>query len=265
MVCTQFPNFVCSANEAPWYLGLTPAFGITLTNQVVGPDFGTTSYCLFTCPIIEQVPIGVRLVSTLGNLFIGGTIENCTDTGVYGLSGCNQDKFIGIDHELNTNNDYSIAGNGVEIIDCDTLTRVLFSGSGNRLRGGKHKSFDCQVGSSDNTFQDAIWNRTGGGGYLADSGTYNGFPRVRNAANSWFGRPLSIQSVTVTASPMTILNNTGDDRYYVISGGTLTGLFIGRFGGGQPIAYFPGSEIRVGPGEALALSYTIAPTITAYK
>jgi hypothetical protein len=265
MVCNHFVDYVCSANEAPWYSTTAPGWGITLVAAPVGADGGTTSYCLFTNPIVEQVPIGIALVGTLGNLFLGGTSENCSDTGVFAGTGAYQDKFIGTDFEANANSDLNINGTGLTILDCDTTNKVILGGTGNRLKGGRHESLECPIGSSGNTFEEAMWNRSATTGTLVDLGQFNGFPRMRNAANSWFGRPLAITAVTVTASPMNIFNTTGDDQFYTVTGGTGVVLFMGRFGGGQVITYTSGAEYRVGPGEVLVVQYTTAPTISAYK
>jgi len=83
-VCSYFPNFTCSNNEnggtQGWYTSAKPKYGVYLYS-ISGGVSAATSYCCFVNPVIEGVEIGAVFDHSLGNMFIGGTIEGCTDTG----------------------------------------------------------------------------------------------------------------------------------------------------------------------------------------
>ena len=230
-------------------------------------DPGQTSYCTFHNPIIEGVATGAYLTGTLGNNFIGGTIEGCSGFGVIASAGAQQDKFIGVDLEVNTLGDFSIAGWGINIIDCDTLTLIaMLSGAyENTVRGGRHVRIDMHSGSHHNRVRDCGYDRMTNGGGVSDLGTYNSFQGIKKPSSPFIGRPLANTSITVTASPMTISNQTGDTQYYTVTGGTVTSIFRGRFGSGSGVGHYSGCEYALESGEDLVVTYSSAPTITAWK
>lgn len=265
-VCAIFINPVVSGNEGGWYLGAKPLKAVTLDSYPIGADPGQASYCLFLNPIFEGVTIGVELLDTLGNTFIGGTIEGCSDTGVLVQSSGTQDKFYGVDLEANTNHDFLIYGWGMTIDKCDTLKKITIpSGYDNQILGGRHMAIDCQAASHHNRFDHCVYDRLTTGATLGDSGTYNSFAGCKKPSSPFRGRPLTNVIVAATASPMTISNATGDPQYYTVSGGTVTGVFHARFGIGQAEGHYSGKEYLLLPGEDLVLVFTVAPAITAFK
>jgi hypothetical protein len=265
-VCAAFINPVVSGTEGGWYLGAKPAKALTLDAYAIGADDGQTSYCLFLNPIFEGTTIGVELKSTLGNNFIAGTIEACSDIGVLCQAGGTQDKFYGVDLEGNTNEDFLIYGWGMVIDKCETLTKIRIpSGFENQILGGRHVSLVCEASAHHNRFDHCEYDRLTAGGVLSDVGTYNSFAGCKKPSSPFRGRPLGNVAITVTASPMTISNITGDPQYYTVTGGTVTGVFHARFGTGQAEGHYSGKEYTLLPGEDLVLVYTVAPTITSFK
>lgn len=265
-VCTTFPNFTVSGNEGAWFGGSAPATGILLEAFSIGADPGQTSYCTFHNPIIEGVATGAYLTGTLGNNFIGGTIEGCSGFGVISSAGAQQDKFIGVDLELNTLGDFLINGWGHVIDHCDTLTKIsIQSGFDNQILGGRHVAIECLSASHHNRFDHCEYDRRTTGAVLSDLGTYNSFAGCKRPSSPYRGRPLAIFPVTPTGSGMVIANITGDPQYVTISGGTGVSVYHGRFGTSFISPVSSGQEITLNSGDDIAITYTTAPTITMFK
>ena len=217
-VCTSFPDFTCSVNEGGWYAGAIPLNGINLDIRNSGE---TTSYCLFTNPIIEGPSTGIRLTSTLGNIFIGGTSEGCVTQGLYAAAGAHQDRFIGMDFESNGPSgarvDAFIQGTGIEMVNCDTLSRVEFGTTSNTcsLVGGRHSNVAFDAGSKGNSAVNIKYNRFGDGSTYVDGGTLNQSVGVQDGSTS-FGyltgslsyTPGTIAAAASIAAVMTVAGAT---------------------------------------------------------
>lgn len=177
-VCTEF-NYVCSVNEDGWYLGAKPAAGLTLAIRNAGE---TVSYCYFPCTIIEGPTIGIQLLGTLGNLFDGGTSEACTQYGVSASSGAANDKFVGMDFEVNTTADIYVLGKYLTFIDCDTTNLVNFGSTAFacKLDGGAHGNILLDSGSSYCTAVNCGYNRDDTGKTFTDAGTRSFVSNVLN-------------------------------------------------------------------------------------
>lgn len=219
-VCTEFENYICSVNEEGWYLGARPGAGMTL--QIRNPG-ETVSYCTFINPIVEAPLIGIELLGTLGNVFIGGASEGCPDYGVFAASSALYDRFYGTDFEVNGIADLYILGTGIEFLNCDTFTLVNFGGTSKRclMSGGGHESILSDTGSTANTFKDLNYNRLGSGGTFTDSGTGTEVLNVRNGGVA--GSPMFLTG-SVAFSAITL--NPGDASVSTI---TVAGAKLGDF------------------------------------
>jgi hypothetical protein len=181
-VTTEF-DVAVTVNEEGWYLGSKPAFGYQLDKRLVNE---TTSYCTFPNPVVEGPDIGCHLVSTLGNIFNGGTFEACSSYGVFAPVGASGDRFIGTDFEANTTADVYALGTGIELISCDTDNQVNFGSTATfcSLRGGRNKSILVDTGSNGCTVADTFYNRSNNGGTMVDGGTASTIRNVRDAATN---------------------------------------------------------------------------------
>lgn len=181
-VCTEF-NYVCSVNEDGWYLGAKPAAGLTLAIRNAGE---TVSYCYFPCAIIEGPNIGIQLLGTLGNLFEGGTSEACTQYGVYAGPGAFNDKFFGMDFEVNTTADVYVLGNYLTFTDCDTVTLIAFGGTAYActIDGGTHGNVLFDTGSLCCSAVNLKYNRQNNSSTFTDAGTNSYVSNVLNAATN---------------------------------------------------------------------------------
>lgn len=226
-VCTHFPDFTCSVNEGGWYNGATPLNGINLDIRNSGE---TTSYCTFVNPIIEGPGTGVRLTSTLGNIFLGGTSEGCGTQGLYAASGAKQDRFIGMDFEANGPSgarvDAFIQGTGIEMIGCDTLNRVEFGTTSNTcsLVGGRHSNVAFDSGSKGNSAVNVRYNRFGDGSTYVDGGSLNQSIGVQDGSTS-FGYLTGSLSYT----PGTIAANASIAAVIAVPGVTPSMPFLCSF------------------------------------
>jgi Pectate lyase superfamily protein len=178
-VVTDFDNFTASVNEGGWYLGAKPLEGIKLAIRNPGE---TVSYCLFTNTIIEGVHVGIDLLGTLGNVFIGGTSEGNTLYGVLGSTSSSGDKFFGMDFEANSTADVYSQGKALELYGCDSTKLIAFGSlaSGCSIFGGRHTSILFDTGSKHSSAINTQFNRTGFAGTFVDAGENSFISNVLN-------------------------------------------------------------------------------------
>jgi len=181
-VCTEI-DVAVSVNEEGWYLGSKPAVGVMLDKRLVNEQ---TSYCYFPNPIIEGPDVGIHLVNTLGNIFIGGTSEACSQYGVFAPIGASGDRFFGTDFEANGVGDVYALGSGIEVISCDSDNEIIFGTTATlcQVRGGRHKTVLIDVGAAGCSATDLIFNRSNTGGVVTDLGTNSIVRGCRNGGNN---------------------------------------------------------------------------------
>lgn len=249
-----------SNDEGGWYLSAKPKYGIYLTNT--GAANTQTSYCTFLNWSVQSCDIGVFLDATLGNIFVGGDSEYNTQYGVQLTLNALNNRFIGSDFEVNTS-DVLCNGKYNEFISCDTNTNITLQSDSisNVLMGGTHDSIIFNAGSQGNMCEGIKYNRSLGSSVITDNGVRNRFRNTLNMlGNIWRDVPSSNGIITVTASPFIYTNATGNPIKLFISNGTVTS--INYYDGGTNLGNLPAqSEIEVLPGDALAIVYSVAPTI----
>lgn len=255
-VCTVF-RIRASSNDGGWYN--TPARCLYVTQS--GPN-GETSYCTFINPVLEGSPVGALLDGTLGNTFIGGTIEATGDTGLILTGNAKQNKFFSIDFEENFNFDIFCQGNHNEFLNCDTLKKVVISGgSDNIIHGGLHQLIEIQAASQRNLISTLKYNRASGTAYPVDNGTRT---RFRDLTNIGTGRqhnaPPTVTQITVGASPFNYTNNTGNDVSVHLIPGTITGVALVRSGTLLPTSLSYGNYL-LSPGDGIQVEYTAVPAM----
>jgi hypothetical protein len=255
-VVTEF-RLRASSNEGGWYN--TPTHGLYLTQRGAGEQ---VSYCTFINPILEGGAIGAFLDGALGNTFIGGTMEACSNIGLQLTANAIQNKFISIDFEGNTNYDVFCQGSDNEFVSCDTLTKLsIAAGNDNHVLGGLHQLVETLGPANRTLLADFKYNRTSGSAYPADAGTKT---RYRDLTNSGTGlqhnAPPSVTTLTVGASPYNYTNNSGNDQSVSIAPGTLTGVSLVRNGSFFPLPTTSGLY-GLSPGDAIQVAYTVAPAM----
>lgn len=179
-VCSVW-DVVVSANEGGWHQGNKPGTGYKLDRRL---SIETTSYCYFANSIIEGVDIGIHLVSSLGNVFVGGTSEGCSRYGVLVDEGAMWDRFIGMDFEVNGVADIYCSGLGTEFISCDTYDKVFITSAARRciINGGGHERITIGRGALGCTVTNSVYNRRATGADFSDDGTATEIFNLRNGA-----------------------------------------------------------------------------------
>ena len=169
-VCTQFDVTVSVNEEGGWYLGSKPEFGLLLDQRLVNEQ---CAYCYFPNTLIEGTSFGIYLVNTLGNVFVGGASEACSQQGVFAPIGASGDRFLGMDFEANAGGDVYALGTGIEIISCDSDNEIIFGTTSTfcQVRGGRHKTVLIDSGAAGCSATDLIFNRSNTGGVVTDLGT----------------------------------------------------------------------------------------------
>lgn len=207
-VCSEF-DITVSVNEDGWYSGAKPKYGYFLSRRNAGE---TTSYCTFVNPIVEGPTIGIYLDRTLGNTFLGGTSEACSQYGLATSANAAQDKFYGMDFEVNTIADVHDLGTGLVIDQCDTYYKCIFGSTSKnaQLRGGRHASVLFDTGSTNCTGTDLVYNRFNDGSTMQDAGTANVMRNIRNIGtglNYLNGSTKSTGVVGVPNGTTTVISN----------------------------------------------------------
>lgn len=183
-VVTQF-DVVVSANEGGWYSAVKPAVGHYLTERLPGE---TCSYCYFPNPIVEGPTIGIYLHKTLGNVYVGGTSEGCSDYGVYAAPTAQWDRFYGTDFEVNGIADVYCLGSGLEFNNCDSYTLTNLGVGANRCRliGGEYVSIIFDTGAISCSAANLVYNRFSGAGTITDGGSASEWFNVRARAGRMY-------------------------------------------------------------------------------
>ena len=184
-VVTEF-NFICSINEDGWYLGAKPAVGLNLAIRNTGE---LVSYCLFPNCIIEGPTIGIQFLGTLGNVFIGGTSEGCSQYGLSASAGANDDLFLGMDFEANTIVDVYCLGTSLSFIGCDSTNNITFGSTafGCQIDKGSHSSILIDSGAINCSALNLKYNKLNNSSTFTDSGTNSFISNVLNGpTNSRF-------------------------------------------------------------------------------
>ncbi len=262
---TEFGRFTVSGNEGGWYLSAIPRYGIYATCRDVSE---ITQYCLFDNAILEGVETGIYLDETIGNIFNGGTSEGCTSTGVILAQNARDNKFYGMDFEVNVTQDILVQGynNNFFAIDSYTVINLGSFSKQNRFFGGSVESITCDPGSTGNIFSAIIYNRFSSSGIIIDNGSYNSFIDCTNAATGMPGTPPKRTIPSVGSSPYTYTNSSGNIQEVLVSNGSVTNIKYYRSTvGSDDIDYIPGTLYILKPSDALEITFSVAPDVVVYE
>lgn len=190
-VCTVFRG-ATTPNEEGWFTEganvARPQSGLILNIRGAG-EF--VSYCFFPNFLAEAVSgIGIQLLGTLGNVFMGGTSEGCESYGLFANAGAHQDRVIGMDFEVNTTADaYLVNASAVALLDCDSdLSIVIGSGCKKcRVVGGLHQTVLIDSGALRSVARDLVFNRLGTSGTFTDAGTSSTVRSVTDSLGNIWG------------------------------------------------------------------------------
>lgn len=261
-VASVFENITYSINEQP--VTNKPYYGIVLSTSPSRNLKSTAN--LFINVIIEGVGgAGIRLVNTDLNTFIGGTSEANGTYGITTAGGSRQNKFVGMGFEANGTADLLDGGQDTVLENCYTGKSIVLLSSSRRARivGGLHERIEMQSGCSAANIENLTVNYfdTGSGG-IYDSGTNSSFRNVFDLDANAYVYPTKLrQPITVTASPFTYTNTTGEYQNVLTTGGAVTSIQFSR-GGSQTVTGMTAGFVMLAPGDSLIVSYSVAPTMS---
>lgn len=219
-VCNLF-KLTCSVNQEGWYLGAKPQYGLFLDIRNANEQ---VSYCTFLNPIIEGPTDGIRMPGALGNTFLGGTSEACTNGIIVGPASY-ANKFYGIDLEANTTVDLVCSGYGNDFINVDSDLYCLFDATShsNQVMGGNFKNLQLLTGSHGNLVSGARVNRSNNGGTLDLAGDNRNINCFNSGTGAWIADVTGPQgSQAFSAS---IANNT-DAIATITATGARLGMYV---------------------------------------
>lgn len=251
-------RYTINANEGG--LTSTPARGVHATIRAAAEE---TSYNLFENIECTGVPVGIYLDGALGNLFVGGAVQGCTNVGMQQTPNAWENKFIGTDFEVNTVRDAEVASREAQFIGCDFHKGVVFqSGAVNcSVIGGAHEQIIVESGALRTLYSGVTYNRFGTG-VITDAGTQTRFRDIRNKGTSEISNvPRAKTAISVGASPFTYTNSTGNQQTILVTGGTVSQVAFIRFiGEVVPTSGF----VDLSPGDSVTVTYSVTPSMFIY-
>jgi hypothetical protein len=259
-VGTVFDQPEVSINvENTWYDSAKPLYGMVLTRRGSGGDAACD--CTIDTPIIEGTEIGILFDHAIGNTVLGGTPEGCSDIGVQLTSNSERNLLINVWCEANTNADFEDAGQANHFLSCASSTTSKWTTSDNALViGGEYAAITIDATASATRFRDIKYDRYNAAAALTDAGIATSFRGIVSGAGAFHDtRPAARLVATVGASPWTYTHETGDPANLIIEGGTVSGVQYTR--GGQSDAFPTSGVFWIRPGDAVTITYTVAPTV----
>ncbi|WP_157831267.1 hypothetical protein [Pseudomonas sp. 43NM1] len=253
-------------NQEGWYLNAKPKYGVWLDRRNAAEE---TAYCTFNNATLEGVEVGAHLEHALGNMFLGGAQEGCSQAGLVVGAASRLNKFFNVDYEVNTVADIVCGGYENEFHGCDSelYTVIETTGKRNKFIGGVYQSFSVAQSATDNKLIGFDYNRFNTGGVLFDGGNRT---RMASLTNSGSGLshdylPGSPYIIPTPASGAEYVNPTAHDITISVTGGSgVTYIGHNRGGGGSDVGFTSG-QVTLSPNDGLTILYAGAPVLTAYK
>jgi hypothetical protein len=259
-VVTVFRSPTVSVNVGGWFGGNKPLKAMLLRERGAGE---TPSYNLFENPILEGTVIGCDIEESLGCIFLGGTMEGCSDTGLILRAGATENKIIGTDFEVNTAADIVDFGKRNTFTDVDSTNIITFEAGclNGRLIGGTHSSITVAPGALQVRLQRAGYNRAGFAGTLTVDDPTTCMRDLLNLSTSLYHDALPTNTpITVGASPYSQTNTTPNIIYVTVSGGTVSNIALAHAGVTVGLAQTDGI-FALFPNDDLIVTYSSVPTM----
>jgi len=200
-----------SGNEGGWYS--KPYWGLYLDERAGGD---ASAYNVFVDPVLEGTDIGCEIENSIGNLFLGGTMEGCTIGGLkINDVTANWNKTIGTDFEANGVYDITCDGIGNEFITTDTFTEIIFTANAknNKVSGGSHKNITLDSGARTTIISGITIDRFGNipAGTITDNGTDTLIRDVVDNAGTVYYSGLG-NTTEVTVSEISTEDSLGNEK-----------------------------------------------------
>jgi hypothetical protein len=260
----NFGQLICSTDVDVGYT--MPYAGIYLdTGTRAGVGLGASTNNTFRQIDMAGVSFGIWGASADQNTFLSGAAESCLVRGVNWTSGARINLMLGFAAEANGSTD--IVDNGVSntYIDCYSLSSggIILQGQLAQLVGGLWNKIEIQSGAKSTKLKNLVYNYSGTGTFT-DNGTATIWTGLYNQQTSAFIYPLKPRvGITVTASPFTWTNNTGEWVEVIFQTGTVSQITRTRPNDSTWLAatIIPQAQI-LGPGESIQVTYSVAPSMS---
>jgi hypothetical protein len=141
-------------------------------------------------------------------------------------------------------------------------TSGIFSATRNKIVGGLVDKIIFEAGTLHNKV-DTTFNISGAG-LIGDSGSFNRTKGSFDAVGSaYYARARS--TLTVSASPYSFQNTTGDNLLVSISGGTVSAVDLQPQATGAVFSSgLTSGTFELAPKDIIRITYTVAPTINQW-
>jgi hypothetical protein len=271
-VCSRI-KYACSSNYltsgAPWWSGgVAPQYGAYVTK--LNPDLAyitPNSFCTLY-PVIEGVPYGIWAADGNGLQIEQGTVEGCSITALTINFGSSKINVNGTAFEANGSQGIYCVGTDCMFvgIDCDIFTfgtNGIHAGARNRIIGGHCERIICEAASAYNQIA-TTYNLTGSGG-LTDNGQFNKTEGSFDSANQQYTKRART-TLTVSGSPFTFQNTTGDNLLVSVTGGGTTAIDLQpRVTGSYFSAGVTAGVFGLAPKDNIKITYSGgAPTVNQW-
>lgn len=277
-VCSRLIRPIVSLNEAAWYDGAQPLYGLQLERRTGSVDPSPVSFSHVENPVIEHVQYGANLVNALGVRISNGTIEGCTAGGLLISTDSNENVIDRVNFEANNGFDIYCEGDNNEFRSVYSLGTVRdgsgpndgvnLSGSarGNKILAGVFNGIILGAGTFDNLLMGAAYNRYGNVATpLNDLGTRNRMVGLYDMTNTvWHNAKRQRTALTVSGSPFTYTNTSANPEIVVVNGGTVTGIDYINAGVGDATGLTHG-VFYLFSGGALQVTYSSTPTVIVQR
>ena len=250
-------KFIMNFNDGGLYN--TPAYGI---HQTLRAGAEETSYCTMLNVECSGMPVGIYQDGALGNVFIGGAVQACTDKGIQQTANSWNNKFYGTDLEVNTNSDIECDGRENQFfgVDCEKKIKFTANAVNCSVFGGITEDIEVDAGADRTLLSGVTYNRFGAGA-ITDSSQTTRYRDIRNKALGVVSdKPREINDIVVGVSPFTYTNTGGQDEDVLISGGTVSQVAFVRFAG----YVVPVNGIyKLSPADSISVTYSSPPVMKA--
>ena len=231
-------------------------------------NIGNCSNNTFINPYFEGLERNGSLHQADQTVIVGGCFESGGEFDLLVGVASRYNTLIGVGFESTTVTANVVdAGVVTRYLNCYTNKKLTLQGRGAEVSGGYHQRIEIESGAVKNHVHDVIvknWESSfpGTGGFF-NSGTATEWKNIYDIAAAVYVYPLAARvNITVTASPFTFTNNTGQYVEVAIQSGTVSQVRQNRAG---DLWLKPAASPTVHllpPGDALEVTYSVAPAMS---
>jgi hypothetical protein len=238
-----------------WFGGSKPAYGLVMSgNSSAEP----TCYCTIDNPIIDAVGIAMWIDHAVGNNIRNGALEACTTGAVQLTANASRNRFAFVDMEQNVGYDVDDSGKNNVFLCCDMGTVSNWRGIAALVIGGELYDIAVHATAFWTSFRDIYLHGT-----PVDTGLVTSF---RGTKSQLLGKQAdhrlpSRVTPAVGASPWTYANSTGDTAWVGVQGGTVSLVEYLRDNTADPVGTATDGHYWLRGGDALRITYSVAPTV----